>query len=162
MVLRLRHPLVPLGTPSHGLGQPLLRHHRLQVLLPLKDLQRQATRSVPRNMAVEKPRSRVICLERNDHISPRGQKNDVAARGVIEFEFYASRLLEVVEVISLRQQGKVVSVQVHRVRDGEEASVGAIGDSREPRRARDNKVHPRVGIALLGDDDVVVLPRCGV
>lgn len=81
-------PLIPVITdPIHLLH--LLRvliQDPIQQRLLLQDLNRQTTRRMPRNMAVEQPRTRVVGLEGNDEISSGGKKRNISTRRVVELE----------------------------------------------------------------------------
>lgn len=81
-------PLIPVITDSIHLLHLLriLIQDPIQQRLLLQDLNRQTTRRMPRNMAVEQPRTRVVGLEGNDEISSGGKKRNISTRRVVELE----------------------------------------------------------------------------
>lgn len=106
-VISIIIPLVP------ALARPIYSRSRsvrnIDVGLPLQYLQRQSRRCVPGYVAVQEPGARVVGFEGEDEVSVCGQQGHVAARGVVEVQFY-HRIP--VWCVGLRQYREVVAVEM--------------------------------------------------
>ena len=87
MVTTIPIPLIPPLTNPLNLLHSSFIHHPFESFLLLKNLNRKTARGMPGDMAVEQPRSWIICFERDDEISACWDECYVAARGVVPFEF---------------------------------------------------------------------------
>lgn len=100
MITTIPIPLIPPLTNPLNILHPLAIHHPLESFLLLKNLNRKATGRMPCDMAVEQPRSWIICFERDDEISACWDECYVATGWVVPFEFDFARV-EIGEVCSL-------------------------------------------------------------
>lgn len=104
--------------PSIPRAARLLHHPRdgavLDVVGPLQDVQAHAHALVPRDVAVERPHARVVCLDLEDNVPVAAQHLSVPALRVLGI----GQRLAVPGPVAFGQNVHVVAVDVHRV-DGD-------------------------------------------
>ena len=65
---------------------------------------------MPGNVAVDQPRTRIVSFERNGDKAAGGEENNVAARGVVEFEI---ELGWIEALVGLLEECEVMSVKMY-------------------------------------------------
>lgn len=124
----------------------------LDIGLALANLQRKPGRSVPGDVAVVGPDTRVVRLERDGDVAASRQQHAVAAGRVVPFERAVGQVVLVEGPMLLGNHDEVVSVQVDRVRERDEAAADlfvlvTVGGQ--------DDVDPLVFLVVLIDDGVL-------
>ena len=113
-VLGVGKPLSPILACAFNLGQPMrLCFQQLQrSVLSLEHLNGQTWRRVPCDVAMKSPSTRIVGFESDNDETANGEKDDVAARWVVEFGVESS---VTISFVGLLEEGKVVAVEMHLV-----------------------------------------------
>ncbi len=118
--------------------------------LVLPDLQREAGRGVPGDMAMQDPEAGVIGAEADGHVAVLGQESNIAARRVVVLEGAVGQVVQVEGPRLLGEKDEVVSVQMHGVGKRQENAF-ALGDLLRRALARHDDVDPIVFGEVVGD-----------
>lgn len=114
-VLR-REVLAPLAAGLLVLVEVLVADEVLLLAGALEEVDAEAAADVPGNVAVEEPIARVVRLEGDDEPAVAGQHGHVAAGWILEVQAAPAERRRLSHLGRVAEDQKVVSVQVHRVR----------------------------------------------
>lgn len=127
---------------------------QLDVMLSLTDLECQARRGVPGDMAMHDPDTRVVGFEPNRDISFGREERDVTTWWVVVVEGTIGQMCRRVRTVLLSENDEVVAVQMHRMGEFEK---GFGFHSFVNRRAvhRDDQIDPVIYLMVLGNQTIL-------
>lgn len=120
-LISLGIPIMPILTHAILFLQKKVR--KLNIRIPFSDLERQARRSMPGDMAMHDPDAGIVRLESESKVAFGREQRDISSRRIIVFESSILQVIHVELAVLLCEKHKVVTVEMDWVSDGSELAL---------------------------------------